>query len=91
VSGRGTVFSFAVFRRAYHPHPSLAPPYVVAVVELAEGPRLATRLVGARPEDVRCGMAVEVALTEVGEGWVLPLFRPSSVAAPRGAAPGGTP
>lgn len=77
ISGRGVVVSFVVYRRSYHPHPSLVPPYVVAVVELAEGPRLATRLASIEPGDVRCGMAVEVAFTKVAEGLVLPLFRPT--------------
>lgn len=85
MSGQGVVVSFVVYRRPYHPHPSLMPPYVVAVVELAEGPRLATRLVAVEPDDVRCGMAVEVAFTEASEGWLLPLFRP---AVPREASGG---
>ncbi len=80
VSGRGTVFSFVVFQRPYHPAFREAIPYAVAVVELAEGPRLVTRLVDVAPAEVRVGMPVEVVLTTVTEGTTLPLFRPSGTA-----------
>jgi len=71
--GRGTVFTFAVYRRRYHP--GFPPPYVVAVVELAEGPRLLSNVVGARPEAVRVGMAVQAEFVTQG-GFKLPVFRP---------------
>lgn len=74
--GAGTIHSFVVFRRAYHPHPAFQPPYVVAVVELAEGPHLVTRLTEIDPEDVRVGQAVEAVFVPAGDGWSLPLFRP---------------
>lgn len=76
VSGKATVRSFVVFQRSYHPAFRGALPYAVAVVELAEGPRLVTRLVDVAPADVRVGMPVEVAFTTVTEGTTLPLFRP---------------
>lgn len=78
VSGRGTVFSFVVFQRSYHPAFRGALPYAVAIVELEDGVRFTTRLVDVRVEDVRVGMPVEVAFTPVGEtGQQLPLFRPA--------------
>jgi uncharacterized OB-fold protein len=46
-------------------------------VDLEEGTRLVTNLVGAAPEDVRIGMAVELECTKVDDGLVLPLFRPA--------------
>ncbi len=76
LSGRGRVFSHVTFRRGYHP--AFPPPYVVAVIELQEGPRLASRLVGVEPERVDIGMPVRVELTAVAESVVLPLFRPES-------------
>ena len=52
-------------------------PYVVAVVALAEGPHLMTRLTGVAPDAVRIGMAVRVAFEEQGphdEETTLPVF-----------------
>lgn len=73
-SGRGKIHSFVVYRRAYHP--AFPPPYVVAVVELAEGPHLLTRLIDVEPDNVRVGQQVEVVLAPVTEEVRLPLFRP---------------
>ena len=66
-SGRGTVYSFAVVHRVYHPGFTDAVPYVVGVVELEEGPRLPTTIVGSPIGDVRCGSVKRVA-AGVGEG-----------------------
>jgi uncharacterized OB-fold protein/acyl dehydratase len=73
-AGRGTVYSFVV---PHHPRlPAFAERYVVALVELEEGTRLITNLVGVAPEDVRIGMAVELECAKVDDELVLPLFRP---------------
>lgn len=78
VSGRGTVYSFTVARRptarAFEPDV----PYVIAIVELAEGPRLTTNVVGCAPEAVRIGMAVQVRFEDVTEEVTLVKFRPVS-------------
>lgn len=74
-SGDGTVVSYAVYRRAYHEAFRPLLPYVVAVVELVEGPRLVSTIVGVPPEAVRVGLAVRVEFETV-EGAVLPVFRP---------------
>ncbi len=73
VSGRGRVFSFAVYRRTYHP--AIPAPYVVALVELDEGPRLISNIVGCAPEEVDIDMKVELCLEEAGD-FVLPRFAP---------------
>ena len=75
-AGAGTVVSFAVYHRSYHPAFRPLVPYVVAVVELAEGPRLVSNIVGAPPERVRVGMAVRVEWEPVGAA-ALPVFRPT--------------
>ena len=75
-SGRGTVYTFSIvhhaFRRAWQP----LVPYVLAVIELAEGPRLLSNVVGAAPESVQIGMDVEVIFEQISETMKLPLFRP---------------
>lgn len=75
VSGAGTVFTFAIYRRTYHP--AIPAPYVVALIELREGPRLISNVVGCAPEEVRVGMEVRVRFDNVGE-FVLPRFEPVS-------------
>ncbi|MGH9137554.1 MAG: Zn-ribbon domain-containing OB-fold protein [Acidimicrobiales bacterium] len=77
VSGRGTVHTFTVAYRA--PHPGFADrlPLVVALVDLDEGPRLTTNIVGCAPADVHIGLPVEVAFDNVdGTEVTLPVFRP---------------
>jgi uncharacterized OB-fold protein len=74
VSGEGVVYSFVIYRRTYHP--GLPAPYVVALIELREGPRLVSNVVGCALEDVRIGMPVQVRFDEVGE-FVLPRFEPA--------------
>ena len=74
-SGRGTVYSHVV---AHHPPvPPFEYPNVIALVELEEGTRLVSNLVGVEPDEVRAGMAVELEFTEVEENRFLPLFRPA--------------
>lgn len=78
VSGRGTVYSFAVMHESYMR--GFDPPYLVAQIELDEQPglRLTTNLIGCEPDDARIGMRVEVAFEDRGEGVAVPQFRPAS-------------
>lgn len=75
--GDATVFSYAVYHRAYHPAFEALVPYVVAVIELGEGPRLISNVVDIPPEAVTVGMTVRLDFQEV-EGGLLPVFRPES-------------
>jgi uncharacterized protein len=78
VSGRGVVHAFTVPHR--HPSPAFQPdlPYVVALVELEEGPRLMTNLIGVPPDpaQIAVGMPVEVVYDDVTPEVTLPKFRP---------------
>ena len=72
-SGRGTVHSFVV---AHHPPiPPFEYPNVIVLVELEEGTRLVSRLVGTPPDDVAIGMAVAVEFEKIDEDFVLHRFR----------------
>ncbi len=73
VSGEGRVYSFALYRRTYHP--AIPEPYVVALIELDEGPRLISNVVGCAPEEVRVDMRVRVRFEDV-DGFTLPRFEP---------------
>ena len=86
VSGRGRVFSFAVYRRTYHP--GMPAPYVVALIELDEGPRLVSNVVGCEPEEVDVDMPVRVVFEEV-ENFMLPRFAPAEVAESLQRTPAG--
>ena len=75
-SGRGTVYSFTVVHRSPSPYRD-AVPYVVAYVELAEGPRIVTNVVGCEPESVHIGQDVTVVFEDSDEGRALYRFAPS--------------
>lgn len=77
-SGRGKVYSYIVYHTAYDPAFQEDLPYVVALVELEEGPHLLTNIVGCDPGAVSCGMAVEVVWDDVTETVSLPKFRPAA-------------
>jgi uncharacterized OB-fold protein len=77
VSGRGTVHTFTIARRPTHPAFAGQEPYVIAVVELEEGPRLTTNLIDVAPNEVRIGMAVQVAFRDVTAEVTLPVFAPA--------------
>jgi len=76
-SGRGTVYTFTVARRPTHRAFAESGPYVIAIVELAEGPHVTTNIVDCSPDDVAIGMPVEVVFADEVDGIALPLFRPS--------------
>ncbi len=73
-SGRGRVYSYVV---AHHPPiPPFAYPNLIALIELEEGTRLVSNLVGVAPADVRVGMPVRVEFREFDGGQILPQFWP---------------
>ncbi|MHB1420296.1 MAG: Zn-ribbon domain-containing OB-fold protein [Bacillota bacterium] len=76
VSGRGAVYTYTVVRRSPSPAFQQDVPYVLAVVELAEGIRLMTNVVGCPPESVKVGMPVEVVFEDVTANISLPKFKP---------------
>ena len=76
VSGRGKVFSFVTFHRVYRPAFAEDVPYVVALVELDEGPRLLTNILGVSPDEVRCEMPVEVVFDDYDVDVSIPKFKP---------------
>jgi uncharacterized OB-fold protein len=53
-------------------------PYVAAVVELEEGPRMMTNIVDCDFGDLRAGMPVEVTFRATSDEFTLPLFRPAA-------------
>ena len=76
-SGRGRIYSFVTYHRLYHEGWQDELPYVVAVVELEEGPRMISNIVGIEPDKVVCDMTVEVTFDDVTADVTLPKFRPA--------------
>ena len=76
-SGRGTVYSFTVIRQNYSRPFRDWIPYVVALVDLEEGPRLMTNIVGCAPEDVHVGLAVHATFEAVSDDAGIALFTPA--------------
>ena len=83
-SGRGTVTTFVVVRQPWFPAFADDLPYNAAQVELAEGPRLTTSLVGVANEDLAVGLEVEAVFDDVDGETTLPRFQPL----PRAGGPG---
>ena len=74
-SGRGKLYSFVINHR---PPPWMGKdPYVLAVVELDEGPRMMTNLVGVAPDParIRCDAPVAIHYDDVARDVTLPRFR----------------
>ena len=80
VSGRGRLHTFTVNYRAGR-HSPFPGPFVIAIIELDEGPRLMSNLVGveADPGVLRCDMPVEVVFEDISDEITLPRFRPVTV------------
>ena len=75
-SGRGKVWSWIRMWQPYFPAFDGDRPYVVAYVELDEGPRLMTTIVDCDPGQISCDMPVEVVFDDVTDEVTLPKFRP---------------
>ena len=59
-SGRGTVYSTTIVRR----RPADGGDYNVCLVDLAEGPRMMSRVASVAPDQVRIGMVVQARIAE---------------------------
>jgi uncharacterized protein len=75
VSGRGSIYSYTVNHRGEGAYQGTAP-FVLAYVELDEGPRMMTNIVEAGAADLAVGLPVEVVFHDTGQGAFLPRFRP---------------
>ena len=76
--GRGTLYSFALMHQVYDPASRTEVPYNLAVVELDEGVRMTTNVVGCANAELYIGMPLEVTFEHVSEEVAIPKFRRSS-------------
>ena len=72
--GRGTVYSYTIVHRAPSAAFSQDTPYVLAIIELNEGPRMMSNIVDCNPAEVRIGMEVEVGFETRAEDVGIPTF-----------------
>jgi hypothetical protein len=75
VSGRGEVFSFNIMHQLYHPGFAKEVPYAVVMVELEEGCKFVSNLLGIKPHEIRSGMPVEVTFEKLNDEVSMPKFR----------------
>ncbi len=77
-SGRGKLHSFEIGYQSFNKAFKVKPPFVLAMIELEEGPRMMSNLVGIEPDPkkIRCDMPVEVVFEKQTDEITLPLFRP---------------
>ncbi|MFD5079746.1 bifunctional MaoC family dehydratase N-terminal/OB-fold nucleic acid binding domain-containing protein [Streptomyces sp. NPDC058371] len=71
-SGEGTVYSYVVMH--HPPFPAFDPPYAVGLIELAEGVRIVSNVVGVPYDEVRIGMPVRLRFERYDEELELPVF-----------------
>ena len=70
----GTVYTYSIIRQSYHPFFRNLIPYVVAWIDLDEGPRLLSNVIDTDWQAVHIGMRVQISW-ETHEGVNLPLFK----------------
>jgi|SRR5581483_4422766 len=73
-SGRGTIYSYTVAYQAFGMFADEVP-FIVAIVELAEGVRMMSRIIDVPRERVSIGLPVQVTFETAGENVTLPYFR----------------
>ncbi len=76
-SGHGRVLSFTVIHRAVSAAYKAEVPYVLALIELDEGPTMMSNVVELDPESVAIGLPVEVTFEDWSDEITIPKFRPS--------------
>lgn len=72
--GTGTVHSFTIIRRAPMSAFAAHVPYVVALIDLDEGPRMMANVIGEDALSTRIGDRVSVTFEDRGDGAMLPQF-----------------
>jgi uncharacterized OB-fold protein len=75
LSGRGTVHSSIVFHQVYNPVFAKDIPYNVSLVQLEEGPRMMSNVVGVAPSEVKVGDEVDAVFDAVTDDISIPRFR----------------
>jgi len=76
-SGKGTLYTFALMHQVLHPGFASEVPYNVAEVDLEEGVRVTSTIVGSPNDNLRIGMPLEVTFEAITDEVSLPKFKPA--------------
>ena len=76
VTGKGRVYTFTVVRQPQDAEFNEDVPYIYAIIQMDEGIRMISNVVGCPVEDVKIDMPVEVTFDDVTPEWTLPKFKP---------------
>jgi uncharacterized OB-fold protein len=76
-SGKGTLYTFALMHQLYHPGFAAEVPYNIVQVDLEEGLRITSNVVGCSNDDLQIGMPLEVTFDDITDEVTLPRFKPA--------------
>ena len=77
VSGKGRLYTFTVVHQTAHPAFQPESPHIYAIIQLNEGPRMPSNLIGCDIEDARIDMPVEAVFDDASDEYTLVKFRPA--------------
>ncbi len=77
-SGHGVLHSFGIMHQKLHPAFADQTPYQFAVVELDEGPRIFSQVVGVSGQDLRVDMPLQVLFDDVADDATIVRFTPAA-------------
>jgi len=77
-SGRGTLYTFAIMHQVMNPGFASSVPYNVSQIDLEEGVRMVSNVLGVANDALRIGMKLEMFFDDVGDGIRIPKFRPAA-------------
>ncbi len=73
-SGAAKLHSYTVVKRSVHPQFAGRTPFTLAIVELAEGPRVTSWIVDVAEDELTCDMPLKVVFREIHPGLTMPCF-----------------
>ena len=77
VSGKGKIYTYTRVRQAVHPSFQSEHGHIYAIIELDEGPKIPSNIVGCEPEDVYVDMEVTAIFENVSDDYTLTKFKPA--------------
>ncbi len=69
-NGIGSIYAFTILNVSFHKSFKDKIPYVVAIVELFEGPKILTNIVETPFEFIKCGAEVKVLWEKAGDTFI---------------------
>lgn len=77
-SGRGTLYTFAIMHQVMNPGFAGSVPYNVSQIDLDEGVRMISNVVGVANDALKIGMTLEAFFDDIGDNVRVPKFRPAA-------------